>query len=164
MNCQTIQKLIPIYLDKELNLVEMKQVKEHIADCVICQKELAVYEASWSMLDELEDIQPSPNYVSRFWTELSSQKKWYERMGDAIKENVLQKRWVPVLATACVMVIVSVVVLQNYSQEKGSSEILAGLEKIDMEMVEDMELAENLDIIEDLEFWEDWEVIENLDV
>ncbi len=176
MNCHDIQKLMPIYLDDALEPNEMKEVKIHVDECALCQKEMADYKASWDMLGEWEDIQPSPNYVSRFWTELSLQKKWYEKVWEVIpirelingigiiKEKILQKHLVPVLATACVIVIVSAVAMQNYSQEKGAREILAHWEVIDMEMVENIELAENLDVIQDLEFWEDWGIIESLDV
>ena len=164
MKCDEIQKLLPIFLDEALEADEMQSVESHVKDCKACQKELAAYKASWEMLGDVEEIQPSANYISRFWTEVSQQKKWYEKLGEFFKETFLKKRLAPSLAAICMVVIISGVLIHNYSNTSQDPMILVSKEGIDIEMVENIELAENFEIIQDLEFFEDWEVIESLDV
>ena len=164
MKCGDIQNLIPMYLDEALEAEEIEKVSSHVKGCSLCQKELANYKASWDMLGEWTDIQPSANYVSRFWTKVSLQKKWYEKLWEIIQENIQYKRLVPVLVTACVMMVVSSVFMYNYSQKGIDNRRLAKVDVMDIEMVENIELAENLDVIENLEFFEDFEIIESLDV
>ncbi|VAX35596.1 hypothetical protein MNBD_UNCLBAC01-1907 [hydrothermal vent metagenome] len=154
MSCCDIQKLLPLYLDEALNIKETQGVKAHVKECLACQKELHAYQASWDMLGELEEVEPRSDYVSRFWTNVAQQKakSWYVKVWEDFKCGFLESRFVPVVVTACIVMIVSVVSLRNYKQFQS-----------DLEMMDYIELAENLEVIEDFEVWEDWEVIEYLD-
>lgn len=164
MDCQEIKKLIPIYLDKELEPKESQQVKEHLSACSACQKEFEAFAESWAMLGELDEIRPQPGFVGRFWTKLAEEQSWQERILEVVKGGLLKQRLVPVLVTACLVVIVGSFSLYHYWQIQGTNQILSSLSDEDLAMVENMELVENLDIIEEIDFLEDLDVIENLDI
>ena len=163
MNCAQVKKLIPVYLDGELEGDEIRLVKEHLAACPACQQEMRAFEKSWEMLDTWEDIEPTPGYVSRFWSTVSQQRPWQEKLSRFVRERLLNRRLTPALATACVVVLVGLFALRIYWQVQESQNLLVDLSEEELEMVENMELVENFDILENMEFLEDLEIIENLD-
>ncbi|MCK5081630.1 MAG: zf-HC2 domain-containing protein [Candidatus Omnitrophica bacterium] len=164
MDCQEIKKLIPVYLDKELEPQESQQVREHLSGCPSCQKELEAFEESWAMLGELDEVRPEPGFVGRFWTRLALEQSWQERISEAVRNGLFQKRLVPALAMACIVVIVGSFALNNYFRIQNTDQMLSDLSREDLAMVENIELAENLDLIEEMDFLEDLDIIENLDI
>ena len=164
MDCQEIKKLIPIYLDKELEAKERQQVMEHLSVCPACQKEFEAFEKSWAMLGELDDIRPEPGFVGRFWTRLALEQSWQGKVSEAVKNGLFKRRLVPALVTACIVVIMGSFVLHDYFQIQSTDQMLSSLSWEDLAMVENIELAENLDLIEEMDFLEDLEIIENLDI
>ncbi|MBN1869101.1 MAG: zf-HC2 domain-containing protein [Candidatus Omnitrophica bacterium] len=164
MDCQKIKKLIPIYLDKELEPKEMQAVREHLAACLACQKELKAFEESWAMLGDLNDIHPKPGFVGRFWKKMALEQSWQEKIIEAMKNSFFKKPLIPALVTACMIVIAGSFVFYNYSQMRGTNQLLAKLSQEDLEMFENIKLAENLDLIEEIDFLEDFEIVENLDI
>lgn len=166
MRCVEIKKLIPVYLDGELELRETDAVKEHLASCLACQKELHAMERSWKMLGEWQNIEPAPGYVSRFWTKVSLERPLREKVARGIGEaldGLRRRRLSPVYAAFCVLVITGIFSLRNYYQMRETQELVANLNHEELEMAGDVELAENFDIIQEMDFLEDMEVIENLD-
>ncbi len=163
MRCGQVKKIITVYMDGELGREEARLVKEHIASCAACRAELAAFEQSWAMLKDGDGIQPRPGYVSRFWTRVSEELPWQERIGKDIHESLWNRRLAPAFVAACLVLVVGVFAVRNYFQMQDTHQMLAGLEEDEMEMVENMELAENFDLIEDMDFWEDMDVIENTD-
>ena len=166
MNCTEIKKLIPVYLDGELGQEETLLVKEHIASCAACQKELHALERSWKMLGEWKNIDPAPGYVSRFWTKVSIQRPWHEeaaqKVGEAL-DRLRRRRLAPVYVAVCVLLITGGFFLRNYWQMREARELAVSLNQEELDMAKDVELAENFDIIQEMDFLEDLEVIENLD-
>lgn len=166
MRCDQIKKLLPVYLDGALESQETQSVKDHLASCVACQKEREALERSWAMLGQWQKIDPAPGYVSRFWTRVSLEPSWRERVAGGIREaveGVRRKRLAPVFAAACVLMIAGIFSLRNYLQMREARELLSSLSQEELEMAEDIELAENFEIIENLDVLEDLEIIENLD-
>lgn len=159
MDFEQFKKLIPEYTENLLQGEELQSFREFLANSKEAQNELESYQKTWEMLSEVREIEPSPNYVSRFWTEISTRESWLER---ALK-SFIKPRLVPTLATACVLLIVGFFVFKNYTQIQDPEAILAGLDEDEIEMVENIELAENFDIIEDIDFLEDLDIIEELD-
>ena len=164
MDCQGIKKLIPMYLDKELEPQEIQQVREHLSGCPSCQKEFEAFEKSWAMLGELDDIRTEPGFVGRFWTRLALKQSWQERILEAVRNGLFKRRLVPALVTACIVVVVGSFVLHDYFQIQSTDQTLSSLSREDLAMVENIELAENLDLIEEMDFLEDLDIIENLDI
>lgn len=164
MDCREIKKLIPIYLDKELEPSESHEVREHLSACPACQKEFEAFEASWAMLGELDEIHPQPGFVGRFWTKLAQEQSWYEKIFEAVGNSFVKQRLVPVLVTACLVIIVGSFSLYNYWQIQKTDQMLSALSQEDLVMVENIELVEHLDIIEEIDFLEDLDIIESLDI
>lgn len=166
MRCVDIKRLIPVYLDGELEPQETKAVKEHLVSCPVCQKELHALERSWKMLEEWKEIEPAPGYVSHFWTKVALQRPWYEEVGQRIAETLAglrRRRLAPVYAAVCVLLVAGIFSLRNYWQMRETQELVASLNQEELEMAKDVELAENFDVIQDMDFLEDLEVIENLE-
>lgn len=163
MDCQRIQKLIPLYLDSKLEDRQLQTIREHLKDCSHCQSELTLFEKSWDILSEWEDIEPDPGYKSRFWTRLSSERVWYEQLLLNIKEFFAMKKRSLALVTASVAIILCVLTFSNYLMKIKTNKTLTAMNPQDLELFAELELAQNFDIIENIDWLEDWEVIEDLD-
>lgn len=162
MDCQEIKKLIPIYLDQELGATEHQQVKAHLHICPDCRAEARLLEKSWDLLGEIKAVEPHPNYMSRFWRSVDEQMPWYAKIFQNFQEVWLQHRWVPALAGAAIVVLISTVATVKFLQHPQAVPILADLNATELEMVVNFDLAEDLDIIKDIEFFSDLEIIESL--
>lgn len=163
MRCDQVKKIIPVYMDGELGREETRLVKEHITSCAACCREIEAFEQSWAMLGEWKDIPPRSGYISRFWTRVSQELSWRERIGKAVKEGLQNRLPAPAFVTACLIIIVGILASRYYSHIRDTDQMLAGLREDELEMVENIELAENFELIEDMDFFEDMEIIENLD-
>jgi len=164
MNCQRIKELIPAYMDEELQPNEMKEVREHLSVCSTCQKEFETFEKSWAMLGELDEIQPEPGFIGRFWSRLALEQSWQEKIKEVMENMFSHKQLVPVLATLCIMILVGSFAGYYYAQTQKTNRTLAKLNQNELAMVENIELAENLSLIAQLDFLEDLEIIKELDV
>jgi predicted anti-sigma-YlaC factor YlaD len=163
MECRKIKKIIPIYLDHELSADDHRLVAEHLRTCPDCLAEARTIEKSWEVLRELDEIKPAPQYIARFWRALDTQMPWYEKILRDVQTVFLQRRWVPVLAGAAVIVFVGGIVTLQFFQRPETVSFLAELNATELEMVVNFELAEDYEIIKDIDFFSDLEVIENLD-
>jgi predicted anti-sigma-YlaC factor YlaD len=163
MDCQKIQKLIPLYLDSELEDRQLQTIRKHLKDCPHCQRELTLFEKSWDLLSEWEDIEPVPGYKSRFWSRLSSERAWYEQLLLNIKEFFAMKKRSLALVTASVAIILCVLTFSNYLMKIKTNKTLTAMNPQDLELLAELELAQDFDIIENIDWLEDWEVIEDLD-
>ena len=163
MDCQKIKKLIPLYLDGELQAQEYQEIKTHLAECKTCQKESLAFEHSWDILSEFRTIEPPADYISRFWTELALRKPWYAKALEVIQEPFLRGKFVPALAAVCAVLIISLFSVRNYYQIERSQQTLSNLTAEEIEVIENMDLAENYELIENIDFVEDLDVIEHLD-
>ena len=160
MDCKNIKEKLSAYMDKQVLPDEERQVKEHLAGCSHCAGEFDAMQRTWEALDGLAQVEPRDDYVSRFWTEVSSRKKWYEQILAFIKENFLAKKWAP--AYVLIALIIGSFAVRSYLEIRQETVILAEVTQEDIEIVDDFELVENYEIIEDMELLEDWEIIESL--
>ncbi len=163
MDCQKIQKLIPLYLDANLEDRESQTVREHLKDCPHCQNELDLFEKSWDLLSKWEDVEPDPGYTSRFWTRLSSERAWHEQLLVNFKEFFAMKKRPLAWATASVAAIVCALTFSNYLMTFKTNNKLAVMNPQELELLAELELVQDLDIIENIDWLEDWEVIEDFD-
>jgi hypothetical protein len=162
MNCQKIKQLVPDYLDDRLAPHEGLQVEAHLQTCSNCRQEVRLMEKSWQMLGEVAEIEPDPHYLTRFWARVDDQKKWYEKVLQPTREMFFQRRWVPALAAACVILVVAGVSIRNHLMVPAADTVVGSLRAIDLEMVEYIDIIENFDLIQDIEFYSDLEIIEEL--
>lgn len=163
MECQEIKHLIPAYLNRELAEKELELIRSHLAGCEHCRRDCRAFEKSWAALEQWEDLEPEPGYVSRFWTRLAEKRPWYERFGLLLKEALLTKRLLPVYAASLVVVIVGFFVLRTSLTIHHDAVNFATLPAEDIEFIESMDMAVNLDVLNDLDFLEDMDVIEQVE-
>ena len=163
MQCRRIKQLIPEYIAGGLKSDTRNQLESHLNTCRGCREETRLMEITWQMLGEVDDIQPDPNYISRFWAGAHAQKPWYENIFQQTKELVFQRRWVPALAAAGVILIVGGITLRYHARVPETETVVAAFNDVDPDMVESIDIIENLELIQDIDFYTDLEIIENLD-
>ena len=162
MNCQHIIERIPEWIDQTLSTPEAAAVGQHLADCQTCRAEFKAHVKAWNVLKTWPDIEPDAGYVARFWTRLSRQKRWHERLLDVMSSFWTKPRLVPTMAMTFLLVfLMSLTLYQTYFVAKTES-VISALTVDDIEFVENIELVENFDVIENMDFLDDLNVIENL--
>ncbi len=60
MSCESIEKLLPLYVEGDLSSGERREVDEHVASCESCCSSLRFYEELEASLLSLGDARPSP--------------------------------------------------------------------------------------------------------
>ena len=164
MNCQTIQELLPLYMDDVLSSKEQLTIKEHLANCPVCQGELKSFEESWDFLTQWKDVAPNPNFVSRFWTRAAVQPSpWYQNIGRYVRTGLRDIRLPSAAALVCLMVMVSWLSVNHFSRIQEAERTLSTLNEENLEMVNTIELTENYDVIQDIDFLQDMDLIERMD-
>jgi len=163
MDCSEIIKLIPIFLDGGLTADKHQRVQSHLDTCAKCRGEARAIQRTWEMIGELDDIQPDPNFQTRFWSRVADQTSWQEKFFSDIKALLLNRRLVPALAAAGLVLCVSVVVTYQYVQTSKPDGFMAEFSDADLEMVDNIDLAENFDLIRNIDLISDLEIIEDLD-
>ena len=155
MNCGTIREYLLPYLDETI-LPEIKTAVElHLETCRGCQQELLTLKETWRMLDVIEPIEASDAFRSRLQERLQA-----ERLKKSTTESSLGAffpRWVPYLASAAVVLLVSIILIinLNFPKEEISSPVdqnlinqhLISLDEIDA--LDDVEAVESTDLLED---------------
>jgi len=163
MQCKQIKQLIPEYIEGRLKGDTRSRLESHLTTCRGCREETRLMGKTWLMLSEVDDIKPDPHYISRFWSAVDSQQPWYEKIFRQTKELVSQRRWVPALAAAGVILIVGGITLRYHNRVPETETVVAAFNEVDPDMVESIDIIENLELIQDIDFYTDLEIIENLD-
>lgn len=163
MDCNEIKKLIPIFLDGELAADEHQMVESHLGICAACRNEAQAVQGAWEMLGELDDIQPDPNYKTRFWARVAGQTSRQEKIFDYIRSLFLNRRLAPALAAAGLILAVTLVATYKYFQPLPTDGRIAEFNNVELDMLENIDLVENFDLIRDIELLSDLEIIEGLD-
>ena len=162
MDCHEIKKLIPLYLDHELSGADDLQVETHLLNCADCRTEARAIEKSWDLLGEIKAVEPDPNYMVRFWQSVDAQMPWYAKIYKNVQAVFLQRRWVPALSGAVIVVLISTIATLQYLQKPQAVDVLTELDEAEMEMVANIDLAEHYEVIHELDFFSDFDIIENL--
>jgi predicted anti-sigma-YlaC factor YlaD len=162
MDCHEIKKLIPLYLDHELNATDYQKVEAHLLNCADCRSEARAIEQSWDLLGEIKAVEPDPNYLVRFWQSVDAQMPWYAKLYKNVQAVFPQRRWIPALAGGVMVVLISTIATVQYLQKPQAVDVLTELNEAEMEMVANIDLAEHFEVIHELDFFSDFEIIENL--
>ncbi len=163
MNCSEIKRLIPEFLDGQLDSDVHQRVQSHLDICAGCSREAIAIRRAWEMVGELDDIQPDPNFKTRFWARVAEQTSWQEKFFGEIRALFLNRRLVPALAAAGLILCISVVATYKYLQTSQPDSFMAEFSDADLDMVDNIDLVENLDLIRDIDLLSDLEFIEDLD-
>ena len=106
MKCREFKKWIGEYVDGELTSSLKVDFDRHMVECLSCRKSYESIAGAWESLKGLPEIEPSPAFVSRFWTKVSAQGAHKEGFSGAFINNFLRFKWAPVAMTLCVFVII----------------------------------------------------------
>ncbi|MBU3912228.1 MAG: zf-HC2 domain-containing protein [Candidatus Omnitrophica bacterium] len=150
MNCKDIKQMFFVYIDGELEAEKERIVVDHIASCEKCRVQLYEYKRSWEMLGTLEPIEPTPGYISRFWTALSYRLPWYEKILEGIRNLFLPRRVVYRVALALIVLIAVYVSVDKYTNVLRTRTLLVNMSEEEWEVVENYDLIANLDLLESL--------------
>lgn len=159
MKDQEIKKLIPAFLEGDLDADTREIVRKAINGSDDLKREMQRFESSWQVLGDWKDVEPQHGYVSRFWSELLQKTPWYETLWNHIRQTFLTPRLLPAVITACVFIVVGVVVSRNMMGVQETEMLLTNIGSEGIEFLENYELAEHFEVIEDLDFYEDYDVI-----
>ena len=162
MDCHEIKKLIPLFLDHELGDADDQQVAAHLLSCPDCRREARAIEKSWDLIGDIKAVEPDPNYMARFWQSVDEQMPWYAKIYKNVQAVFLQRRWVPLLAGAVIVVLISTIATVQYLQKPPPVAVLTELDEAEIEMVANIDLAEHYEVIHELDFFSDFDIIENL--
>ena len=163
MKPEDIKQLIPLYLEEELEPQDYQLVKDALAQDAALRQYAQELQSAWDSLDELEEVKPSPNFVSNFWTELSAREAPVNIFG-RIRQYLYNNRVAPVFAGICGILLLSIVLLKGpFLGSNTDIREFSQLTMDEIEILENIELVENLEIIEDLDFLEDLDVIDEME-
>ena len=162
MECREIKNYLSAYLDKQLSASESHIVRTHLLSCQLCQKEARDMEKVWALIGDLPHIEPSPNYVSFFYTKLVSRKSLAERASVFMKRIIREKMFIPSLGAVCVAIAIGALTLTNYLRIDEINHRMASMNDDDIEMIESLDLAENYDLIKDMDLLEDYDAIQQM--
>jgi len=146
MECQEVKNNLSAYLDRELAPGLMKMIETHLEACPSCLQESRQMARAWDSLELAPKIEPSADFMSRFWTKAAVQETGYERFIKGIKVwgNV---RLIPIATTLSLMLIIGSSVLVHQITLQND---LNQLKPDDIDMLQHIDLAEHFETIKDL--------------
>ncbi len=97
-NCKNIESNLIFYFYKEVNNVEMENIKNHLANCSNCEKLYENLSDSLSIIDNEKEIKVNPFIITRVNQEIEELKL------DKSRSVVFQKFVQPAMAVAAVFV------------------------------------------------------------
>jgi predicted anti-sigma-YlaC factor YlaD len=164
MNCTDSRHLLPVYLDGELEESEQRRVQAHLDGCEACRREAEIIANSWVMLGELDEIEPNPFYVSRFFARVAERRPWHAKWIDALKGLLTPRRLLPIMAAAGLVILIGISVTR-IQQRTAEDTRLAAIQfnGVDPELFESIEIADNFELINEWEFLSDMEIIQELE-
>lgn len=152
MNCAKIKRELVAYLDGELSERKVSALRSHLEQCPACKLEAEKLSASATFLDEIEDIEPGPDFLKKVMVRTRS----LPVMLPARRLFVVRKL-IPVAAAAMIILAVSLWLAwpQTAKPVELSPEELEIVQN--MEVLENIELLENMDLLSDLEILLEYE-------
>ncbi len=155
--------MIPLYIENELDPNDSQLVMEYLEKDAELKAYAEELRRAWEMLDGIDTINPSPAYVSDFWTRLTDEKAVLAKSG-VVPIRFHWRKWVPVLSAFCLVLLVTAAIQVYHFRINTLQPVeMVSFSVDELEFLENYELAENLDIIEDIDFLEDMEFLEQLE-
>ena len=116
MNCDKIQQKLSAYIDRELSDKENKAIENHIANCILCQKELEELKSVHRLVGQFKPVIQYP-YPSEDFL-LQVRRKIRNRYTNLSKPKIFP-RLVPIFsAMATVLIIVIGIMMYRSSDNK----------------------------------------------
>jgi hypothetical protein len=194
MNCQEIKRLLISFLQFELSESESLIIEAHLHECPDCQKEKALLERSWSMLDSFQAPKVSSNFTWSLMERIREQEERKPGFTFTFPEINIQFGYrvlVPVAVSACVLIMVYFSFQKYLNHEPQVAQVVAPEPKAIIEAQKevsvgstvkvaevvpvatkeevkisfaDEEIIRNLDAYKNAEFYKNYAAVEDLDV
>jgi hypothetical protein len=160
MKCREFKKYLGEYVDGDLSDPLKVDFQSHLQLCESCRKSYEAVAGAWEVMNTLPPMEPSPAFVSRFWTKVARQGERKRSLAQVYSNIFLKKRWVPVILVLGVLLFFSFTSVLREGLFSSSPEQLSSA---DMELIQNFELAEHFDDINEIEELQDADLIEELD-
>lgn len=132
--CEDLKSKWLDYLDGLLPPLERKRFEEHLGRCAGCREAVAEHRETWSFLDPVDELEPSPFFVASTMKGL--------RSAQALSRTMKVRRAV-VAAAASLLIALSLI----FYFTRVSTDLPAYGDS-----VVEADLLENIELLEDLEF------------
>lgn len=74
MECKSVKEMIVRYSSGDLTGSDKAIVERHIDECACCMEYFMSSQKLWDTLDAWEDIEPSGQFVTEFWSKVSEEE------------------------------------------------------------------------------------------
>ncbi len=150
MKCKYAKRMFSEYLDNELKPDKRQFFENHFKSCLKCKKEFEIYRKTLESLKKWKDIEPEPQYMSKFWAEIAEDEQ-KSRIIPFIKV-VLNRKLVYGLAVAGILFIIISGPLHNYLIDRQFKTMLSQLDEETIEMLNNYALIKNYDLVKSIEY------------
>ena len=144
------------YFSGELSDEESKSLLSKVEDSEELRDHFVESEKLWNYLSSVETIEPTPNYIRRFWNSVSSNEEKENR--SYFQFNFLNKKW-KFVSSLAVFLILSTIIINNFVHEEEKSGFV--YEADDELLVDNLEEALSKNTPDVLNVYGPWEDHEN---
>lgn len=155
MRCARCQKDLFSYLLGELDAAKRAALEQHLGQCPACRKHQAALAASWNLLGDAPQLQPSEDFDAGFARKLAA-----ARAEQAMPAQRAKRLWIwgiPALATGAAATAALIFTLNTRPLTPTVKATNAG-------GVSDIELAMHAELLRDFDVIDNLDALENADV
>jgi anti-sigma factor RsiW len=151
--CPFSEKL-SLYIDGELTNEGSERIRRHLQACSACENELNRFQSVNQMVEEIKNIEPSPNFERAFWKKINSLKEKKKKRWSLKDFGLWRLR--PILAGATVVATIAMAAILYV--EKGASK----WNPVELAIAKDLQFYSDLDMVSQLDLLENWDGIMSL--
>jgi len=144
------------YFSGELSDEESKNLLSKVHDSDELKEHFEESEKLWNYMNSLESIEPSTDYITRFWKTVSADEEKQNR--SLFQFNFLNKKW-KFVSSLAVFLILSTIIINNFVLEEEKSGFV--YEADDELLVDNLEEALSKNTPDVLNVYGPWEDHEN---
>ena len=144
------------YFSGELSDEESKNLLSKVHDSDELKEHFEESEKLWNYMNSLESIEPSTDYITRFWKTVSADEEKQNR--SLFQFNFLNKKW-KFVSSLAVFLILSTIIINNFVLEEEKSGFV--YEADDELLVDNLEEALSKNTPDVLNVYGPWEDLEN---
>jgi len=112
MDCKKVRELLPAFEAGDFPENKYKDIDNHILSCNSCQRELALLKASWTLLDQVHQVDPPYQFRSRLQERIDALQPAPQRL----RLDFFPSAWVNILTgTATVAAALLIGIMSSFS-------------------------------------------------
>ena len=153
---EDIQEKINSYISGELSEDESVEVRQLIESSEEIKAYYEQINSMWRTLDNIEDIEPGPDYISRFWKEVEAEEN--KRQSSFFNFFSLNKKWA-FAGSFGVFVVICSFVINSYVGINGNGNYVNSLD--DETLLTNLDESINPRTPDSLNVYGPWDDLEN---